>query len=117
MAEIACVHDLEPVVRTVADIVSADDHSAKTPGPVATSTWIRASLVRDIPAVIADAFSEADRRDPGRERTWIALVDGNCTQIEAITAQAVARGKQVPILIDYLHVAGYVWDAAKSRVR
>ena len=38
--------------------------------------------------VIADAAAEAHRRDPGRERPWFAVVDGNCHQIETITALA-----------------------------
>jgi len=46
-----------------------------------------ASVTDDIPAV----FGEADRRDPGRERTWIALLEGNSTQIDAVTAEAGDR--------------------------
>jgi len=64
--------------------------------------------------VIAAGFDEAERHDPGHERTWIALVDGNITQIEAISAEAAARQVKVTILIDFLHVCGYVWDAAKA---
>lgn len=64
--------------------------------------------------MIRAGFDEATRRDPTHTRDWVALVDGNTTQIEAITAQAAARGVDVTILVDYLHVAGYVWDAAKA---
>jgi hypothetical protein len=49
-----------------------------------------------------------------RERTWIALVDGNKTQIEAIEAEAARRGVKVTILIDFIHVLEYTWKAAWS---
>jgi hypothetical protein len=139
MAELVCVYDLTPVPRTVEDILPAligDDHSAPTgpndegdgegdgegegekpaavKAPTATGKWLTASLIEDIPTVIAAGFDEATRRDPTHTRDWVALVDGNTTQIEAITAQAAARGVDVTILVDYLHVAGYVWDAAKA---
>ena len=133
MAELVCVYDLTPVPRTVEDLLPAligDDDSAPTgpegdgdgdgekpaavKAPTATGKWLTASLIEDIPTVIAAGFDEATRRDPTHTRDWVALVDGNITQIEAITAQAAARGVEVTILVDYLHVAGYVWDAAKA---
>lgn len=122
MAEVVCVHDLRPVPRTVDDIIAPTgehgdpdgDRQVRAKAPVATGKWLSASIIEDIPAVIRSGFDEADRRDPGHERTWIALVDGNITQIEAITAQAAARQVDVTILIDFLHVSGYVWDAAKA---
>jgi hypothetical protein len=38
--------------------------------------WLAASVTDDIPAVIAAAFDEAGRRDSGRRREWVVLVDG-----------------------------------------
>ena len=60
----------------------------------------------------AAAFAEADRRDPDRQRTWIALADGNKDQIRWIRAQAAARGIDIPVTIDVIHVTEYLWDAA-----
>jgi hypothetical protein len=122
MAEVVCVHDLSPVPRTVDDIIPATSDNdgdgavrrVRAPAPVATGKWLSASIIEDIPTVIGSGFDEAERRDPGHERTWIALVDGNTTQIDAITAEATARQVNVTILIDFLHVSGYVWDAAKA---
>ena len=57
-------------------------------------------------------FDEATRRDPDGKRTWIALVDGNTHQIEAIRGQARARDRPVTILIDIVHVIEYLWKAA-----
>jgi hypothetical protein len=57
-------------------------------------------------------FDEATRRDPAHERTWIALVDGNRQQIDAITTEAGGRGVNVTVLVDFVHVLEYVWKAA-----
>ncbi len=73
-----------------------------------------ASVTDDIPAVIAVAFAEAQRRDPQHQRKWIALVDGNNPQIDAVTAAAARRGVTVPIIIDFIHVLEYCWKAAWS---
>jgi hypothetical protein len=66
----------------------------------------------DTAGVVAAVFAEADRRDPGHERPWIALADGNKDQIAQIKAQAAARGITVTIICDLIHVTEYLWDAA-----
>ncbi len=116
MAELAAVHDAVPAPRTAADIITppASDPPPRNPGPRAAGKWLTASVTDDIPAVIAAGFDEAGRRDPGQKRTWIALVDGNNIQIEAITAEAARRAVTVPILIDFVHVLEYAWKAAWS---
>jgi hypothetical protein len=62
--------------------------------------------------VIGTIFAEADRRDPDRRRTWIALADGNKDQIACIQAEAAAWGIDVPVITDLIHVTEYLWDAA-----
>jgi hypothetical protein len=111
MAEIAAVTDVIPAPRTPADII-APSGAARADPPKTQGKWLTASVTDDIRAVIAAAFNEADRRDPGRKRTWIALLDGNSTQIDAIGAEAQARGITVPVLIDFIHVFEYAWKAA-----
>ncbi len=64
--------------------------------------------------MIGKAFDEADRRDPQRVRQRVFLVDGNKQQITAISDHAKARGLKVPILIDYIHVSGYIRKAAAA---
>lgn len=117
MAELACVYDCEPAPRTPGDIITPPG----TPSPAqpadpprATGKWLTASVTSDIPAVISDMFDEAERRDPQHQRTWIALADGNNTQIEAISTEAARRGVTVPIVIDFIHVLEYLWKAAWS---
>ena len=111
MAEIAAVTDVIPASRTPADIITPPGRDRADP-PKTQGKWLTASVTDDIGTVIAAAFDEAQRRDPGRERTWIALVDGNNTQIEAITAEAERRGVTVTIGIDFIHVIEYCWRAA-----
>lgn len=111
MAEIAAVTDVIPAPRTPADIIAPPGRDRADP-PKTQGKWLTASVTDDIRAVIAAAFGEADRRDPGRERTWIALLDGNSTQIDAVTAEAEDRGITVPLLIDFIHVIEHCWKAA-----
>ncbi|MDQ2813840.1 MAG: ISKra4 family transposase [Actinomycetota bacterium] len=115
MAELACVYDV-PVPRMAGDIITPPgmDKPARSRGPRATGKWLTASVTDDIPAVIAAAFSEAERRDPEHRRTWIALVDGNNQQIEAIKAEAARRGVAVPVICDFIHALEYIWKAAWS---
>jgi hypothetical protein len=63
-------------------------------------------------AVVAAGFAEAERRDPGHRRTWVALADGNKQQIEAIEAEAARRNVTVHIVCDF--VLEYAWKAAWS---
>jgi hypothetical protein len=116
MAELACVYDAEPQPRTPGDIITPPGRQDKQRSrrPKATGKWLTASVTDDIPAVIAAAFGEAGRRDPAHRRTWIALADGNNTQIEAIRAEAARRGVTVTIVIDFVHVLEYIWKAAWS---
>ncbi len=126
MAELACVYDAVPVPRTPEDIITMpgrkrkkEKEKEKEKGsgrrePQARGKWLTASVTRDIPAVIAAAFTEADRRDPQRRRAWIALVDGNNPQIDAVTAQAADRGVTITVIIDFIHVLEYIWKAAWS---
>lgn len=119
MAELAAVYDTVPVPRTPADIIGkpgATTRGAARPrqAPKATGKWLTASITDDIDVVVAAGFDEAGRRDPKHERTWIVLLDGNRTQINAVTAQAARRGVTVHILLDFIHVLEYLWKAAWS---
>jgi hypothetical protein len=126
MAELACVYDAAPVPRTPEDIISSPAQkkkkaqAGKTKGrgkprePQARGKWLTASVTDDIPAVIASAFDEAERRDPRHKREWTVLIDGNNTQIEAVTAEAARRGIKITIIIDFIHVLEYCWKAAWS---
>jgi hypothetical protein len=111
MAEVAAVYTVEPVPRTPGEVMSSHDDGPKQ-APEAKDKWLTASVADDAAAVIAEAFDEAERRDPNHARTWVALVDGNNHQINRITAEAKRRKITVTIVVDLIHVLGYLWDAA-----
>jgi len=115
IAELACVYDAVPVPRTPEEVIStsaqkrrkkkkAQAGKVKPRESRARGKWLTASVTDGIPAVIAAAFAEAERRDPGHRREWVVLIDGNNTQIEAVTAEAASRGVTVTIVIDFIHV-------------
>jgi hypothetical protein len=128
MAELACVYDAAPVPRSPEEIISTPAQKRrknkaqagkpkrkdKPREPQARGKWLTASVTDDIPAVIAAAFDEAERRDPQHKREWPVLIDGNNTQIEAVTAEAERRGVTVTIVVDFIHVLEYLWKAAWS---
>jgi hypothetical protein len=128
MAELACVYDAAPVPRTPGDVISTPAQKrrkkkaqagkpkgkGKPREPQARGKWLTASVTDDIPAVIAAAFDEAERRDPQHKREWAVLIDGNNTQIETVTAEAASRGITVTVVIDFIHVLEYLWKAAWS---
>lgn len=114
MAEVAAVYDAEPVPRTAEQVLARSGDPEHAAGPRAENKWLTASVTDDIPAVVSEAFDEALRRDPDQQRTWICLVDGNLTQIEAVGAEAARRGVEVTIVIDLIHVIEYIWGAAWS---
>ena len=76
MAELAVVYDAVPAPRRPADIITPPQGGRdrpRAPGPRAAGKWLTASVTDGISAVIAAGFAEAERRDPGHERPWIAL--------------------------------------------
>jgi len=114
MAEIVAVADFTPAIREPEDIAAPPARRQARPGPKARDKWVSASVTESIGDMIAAAFEEADRRDPERVRQRVFLVDGNKQQITAIGAQARERGLKVPVLIDYIHVSGYIGKAAAA---
>jgi hypothetical protein len=114
LAELGAVYDATAAPRTAADIMPATEACRRTtqPGPKARNKWLVASVEADAADVIAAGFDEATRRDPGHERSWVALVDGNAHQIDRIHAEADERGVTVDIVVDFVHVLEYVWGAA-----
>jgi hypothetical protein len=113
MAELAVVYDCPPVARSPAEVMARSGDDPKPPAPVAKAKWLTASVAEDAKEVIAEAFLEAERRDPGHLRPWVALVDGNRHQIDRIKAEAKRRGIDITILVDWIHVVEYLWGAAR----
>ncbi|MGH9181547.1 MAG: ISKra4 family transposase, partial [Acidimicrobiales bacterium] len=111
MAEVGAVYDICPAPRTPADVLASHSDLSAAPGPKAKNKWVTASVVDDAATVVAEVFHEADQRDPGHQRVWIGLVDGNAHQIDRIHAEADQRAITVRIVIDFIHVLEYLWGA------
>ena len=112
LAEVGAVYDLTPVPRGPQDVFAGHDGGPAPPPPRARAKWVTASVVHDAAVVVGHVFDEATRRDPGHQRRWVALVDGNNHQIDRITTEARQRHVDVPIVIDFIHVLEYLWGAA-----
>jgi hypothetical protein len=111
MAEVGAVYDLAPVPRSPADVLASKSDGTARPAPRARAKWVTASVADDAAEVIGRVFDEAERRDPGHKRRWVALVDGNCHQIERINAEAGKREVNVAVVVDLIHVLEYLWGA------
>jgi hypothetical protein len=97
--------------RTPADIM------LRPPGqpprtPRAVNKWYTCGITATCAEVITLVFGEADRRDPERQRDWLALAGGNDHQIGCFRKEAAARGKDITILTGFIHVIEYLWKAA-----
>jgi len=114
MAETGAVFDVavpDGPPRTPEQVMRPEGGSGKKP-PRAQNRWYACDITAGRDVTIGKIFAEADRRDPGRLRTWIALVDGDTYQLGLFQAQAAARGVTLAIVIDFIHVLEYLWKAA-----
>lgn len=114
MATVASVYTIAPFVRTPEQIMSrmqgAPRIKRRRPEPEAKRVW--ASLQKEPEEVIAQMMEEAERRDPRRRKTWVALVDGNRSQRRLLQREARRHGVRLVIVLDIVHVIEYVWKAA-----
>ena len=113
MASVAAIYTVEPWVRTPEEILPATALPQKgptRPPPEHKRVW--ASLAQPPEAVIREMFEEAARRDRQGQKCWVALVDGNLPQIDHLQQLAEERNIPLIIVVDFIHVAQYVWKAA-----
>jgi hypothetical protein len=116
MAQVATVFTIGAFVRKPEDIVTDlrpvrdADAAAARPRPENKRVW--ASVAKPPEEVIEAMFQETLRRDPAGNKRWVALVDGNPTQLALIKKAAKRHGVQPTIVLDVIHVLEYVWGAA-----
>jgi hypothetical protein len=67
---------------------------------------------RTLGRFISEAFTEAERRDPGHDRQWVALVDGAKHQIDVIKSEAKRCDVDIVIVVYFVHVVEYLWGTA-----
>ena len=115
MATVAAVYTMMPFVRRPEELMAGsrfhEDGPAR-PRPEQKRVW--ASIEKGPQEVIEEAFQEALYRDPAHEKNWIALVDGNKTQIRILRNMAKKKGLELTIIVDLIHVIEYLWDAARA---
>jgi hypothetical protein len=116
MAETGCVFDVVPPEqpRTPEQVMGPDPDpgAGGEKPPRAENRWYTCDITAGRDVTIGKVFDEADRRDPGHARTWIALVDGDNYQLGLFQAAAAARGITLAILVDFIHVLEYLWKVA-----
>jgi hypothetical protein len=121
MAMVIAVWEQAPSVRTAELIVQAlwketDSEESKNQVklPPRENKFLDASVIESEGTKVAEMFEQMQRRDPEHKHRWIVLVDGKPSQLEAIEEQRTRLGVQVTLVVDLLHVAHYVWNAAKE---
>jgi hypothetical protein len=116
MATVASTYTIAPFVRTPEDIIGEMNRvhlvAAKRPRPENKRVW--ASVVKGPEEILPDAFQDAMRRDPKQEKRWVVVVDGNETQMDLIAREAKRLGIMPTLILDFLHVAQYVWKAGHA---
>lgn len=111
MATVAAVYTIDPWVRTPQDIINKKESENQTaPKPVAKRVW--ASLEKEPETVMEEMFAEAICRDINKEKKWVALVDGNKTQLRLLQKLAKKEKIELTIILDLIHVIEYLWKAA-----
>lgn len=116
MAEVAAVYTIDRHERTAEDVIGSTTpvHEARSARPRPQHKRVWASLKKDVEEVIDDAFAEAERRDPQRQKEWVALVDGNETQLEMLERGGITSNVGLTIVIDFIHVLEYLWKAGHA---
>lgn len=115
LSTVAAVYTIAPFVRTPEEIVrELHPESAALPGerPRPEDKRLWASVEQPPEQVLCQAFEEAARRDPRREKHWCALVDGNRFQLDLLAVAAPDYGVELTVVLDLIHVSEYLWRAA-----
>jgi hypothetical protein len=114
MSTVATVYTITPFIRTPERIISelAPEHEpvGNRPRPEDKRVW--ASLKQEPEEIIRQAFEEATRRDPQHRKQWVALSDGNPTQLGLLIVAGEDYGVELTVILDLIHVLDYLWDAA-----
>lgn len=123
MACVAGIYSQKPTPRTAQDVVYGLKGAelvlgtAAKPPPILDkprNKRVQASLKKTTTQVMEDTFRQAQQRDPTLARDWIALMDGSLDLARNVKAQAAALGKEVTLILDFIHVLQYLWRAADA---
>lgn len=115
MATVATVYTIAPFVRTPEELVGENGASrAGPPRPRPEQKRVWASIEKTPEEVIEESLAEARYRDPAHEKSWVALVDGNKSQIRILRRIAKKNALDLTIIVDLIHVIEYLWDAGRA---
>jgi hypothetical protein len=116
MATVAAVYDLAPQARRPEDILAElrPVRDVSKPRPRAKNKRVWARIEKSSEDVAREVFREAHHRDPRHRRRWVVLVDGDRHQIARVRRAARQFGVKVTLVVDFIHVLEYLWDAAWS---
>ena len=115
MATVAAVYTIAPFVRTPEELVGQSSSCrAGPPRPRPEQKRVWASIEKTPEQVIEELLIEARYRDPTDDKTWVALVDGNRSQIRILRRLAKKNGLDLTIIVDVIHVIEYLWDAGRT---
>lgn len=116
MGTVAAVYTIDPFVRTPEQIVRefgpVRDALPRRPRPEDKRVW--ASIKHSPEIIVKQMFEEAMRRDPKKSKQWVALVDGNETQLGLLQCAAEEHEVELVTILDLIHVLEYLWKAAWS---
>ncbi len=117
MAMVAAVYDQPARVRAAEDVICTypDQVSHRSPPARLQNKRVWASVEREPAAVIEEAFTEALKRDPARQRRWVILIDGQPHQLHLIHKAINRLQIEATIIMDFIHVLEYLWKAARCR--
>jgi hypothetical protein len=107
MAETGAVFDVavpDGPARTPEQVMRPEGGTGGKKPPRAENRWYACDITAGRDVTIGKIFAEADRRDPDRRRTWIALAGGDNYQLGLFRAAAAARGITLAVVIDFIHV-------------
>lgn len=120
MAQVATVYTIKPYHREATSIVKELEvikevvkEIEKNPRPKPEEKRVWAGIERSAEQIIGQAIEEAKSRDPEKAKKWVALVDGNLHQLETLEQYAIKESLNLNIILDIIHVLGYLWAAAK----
>jgi hypothetical protein len=117
MATVATVHNQTPVVRTPQEVLDSLFQTAQRPAhkprprPSAKRVWASLTVTKE--TFIIDVRAEMTRRDPGRQRTWVIVTDGE----RALQRRVTASFEDVTLVLDWLHALEKLWKVGHALYR
>jgi hypothetical protein len=114
LSTVAAVYTIAPFVRTPEQIIGemGTIHEVLAPRPRPEDKRVWASVKQPLDEIVIQAFDEAARRDPNQTKQWVALVDGDESQLNTIKQAAKEYGVSLVMILDIIHVVEYLWKAA-----